>query len=291
MITSPLFSVIIPTYNRGYCLWRAIQSVLSQDYPFFELLIVDDGSIDNTKLVAKQFQKDPRVLFISAKHGGGSYARNVGLQKAKGTLVTYLDSDDCFYPSFLSVMRAFFEKNKQAVFGISNYNRWLELYDADGNLLTTTRYSSQQKETIVLQDYYHWNIRTTGTGLMHKKDVLKKGIKWDEKFFYLEDLDFVMQLGNYFPKGFLHVPVVLHEYVQRYGNDSMCSNASYKDWGRAFEKIYQKHKTDTLMKGQQWYPEKIEKYKKLQKEFEEGRGVPAMYKNFPEYYKRDKGKG
>src|SRR5580704_19397684 len=89
-----LFSIIIPTYNRGYILWKTIQSVQKQVYPYWELLIIDDGSTDDTEKVVAEFQQDPRILYEKRKNSGANKARNYGLEKAKGDLIAYLDSDD-----------------------------------------------------------------------------------------------------------------------------------------------------------------------------------------------------
>lgn len=94
-----------------------------------------------------------------------------------------------------------------------------------------------------------------------------------------------MQLGTLFPKGFLHIPYVLFEYLQQYGGDGVCSNATYGEWAVAFEQIYQRHKDDPLMKGQTWYPKRVKKYKKLQKQVDDGEIPLAVYKYFPQYQK------
>src|SRR4051812_41283328 len=105
----PLFSVIIPTYNRGYILWKTIQDIQNQQYPFFELLIIDDGSTDDTQKVVKQFQKDPRIKYLYKKHSHVSDARNLGKQKSRGEIVTYVDSDEHVYDNYLTTAREYFQ--------------------------------------------------------------------------------------------------------------------------------------------------------------------------------------
>ncbi|NIW46854.1 MAG: glycosyltransferase, partial [Gammaproteobacteria bacterium] len=90
-------SVIIPAYNQGHYLGECVQSVLDQTYPDFEIIIVNDGSTDNTQRVAKSFS-DPRIKYIYQENRGLSGARNTGIRNAIGTYVTYLDSDDLFLP-------------------------------------------------------------------------------------------------------------------------------------------------------------------------------------------------
>ncbi len=280
-----LFSVIIPTYNRGYILWKTIQSVQKQIYPNWELLIIDDESTDDTEKLVAEFQSDPRILYKKLKNGGANKARNYGLEKAKGDFVAYLDSDDYLYENFLSVNFEYFNKYKQAIFSIPNYNRRVELYDEHFQLMDFTDSNSFEKDPMTLADIYLRNVKGSGSGTVHKKIVKEKGLRWDESLTLFEDWDFKMQMGNQFPKGFLYIPYALFEYRQRLGGDGVCSNTSYSEWAEAFEKIYQKHKNDPLMKGQTWYPNRIEKYKKMQNQFDNGEIPPNVYKKFPQYWK------
>lgn len=99
----PNVSVIIPAYNQGHYLSGAIQSVLDQTYQDFEIIVVDDGSTDNTAEVAKSFS-DTRVRYIYQKNGGLSAARNTGIRNSTGSYVTFLDSDDLFFPKHLDTL-------------------------------------------------------------------------------------------------------------------------------------------------------------------------------------------
>lgn len=93
-------SVIIPCYNTGRYLAEAIQSVLDQTYHDFEIIIVDDGSTDDTREVARRFD-DSRVHYIWQANKGLAGARNTGLRAAKGELVAFLDADDTYLPEKL----------------------------------------------------------------------------------------------------------------------------------------------------------------------------------------------
>lgn len=88
-------SVIIPCYNNAAFVGKAVDSLLSQTFPDFEAIIIDDGSTDNTLIAAKDAALgDPRFYFASADHGGVSAARNLGIGIAKGEYIMFLDSDD-----------------------------------------------------------------------------------------------------------------------------------------------------------------------------------------------------
>lgn len=96
----PFFSIILPTYNRANHLDKAIGSVLNQLFGNFELIIVDDGSTDNTREVVERWS-DERIRYFFKENEERSIARNFGISRARGRYVNFLDSDDFFYPHHL----------------------------------------------------------------------------------------------------------------------------------------------------------------------------------------------
>jgi glycosyltransferase involved in cell wall biosynthesis len=108
----PIVSVIIPAYNQDRYLSQAIESVLNQTYPDFELIVIDDGSTDNTAIIAKNYD-DQRVRYIYQENRGLSAARNTGIRYSNGQHITFLDSDDLFLPTKLQLLVTFFEENPQ----------------------------------------------------------------------------------------------------------------------------------------------------------------------------------
>jgi glycosyltransferase involved in cell wall biosynthesis len=109
----PRVSVIIPTYNRADSVMRAVDSVLQQTYRDFELIVVDDGSTDDT---AKRLEDDPdRLTLTVQEHAGVSAARNNGLRLAEGQLIAFLDSDDYWLPEKLAVQVCFFDEHPETM--------------------------------------------------------------------------------------------------------------------------------------------------------------------------------
>jgi glycosyltransferase involved in cell wall biosynthesis len=96
----PYFSVVIPTYNRASFIQAAIDSVLRQSYRDFEIIVVDDGSTDHTESVVRSVLDD-RLRYLRKPNGERGAARNFGTREARGTYVTFLDSDDTVYPHHL----------------------------------------------------------------------------------------------------------------------------------------------------------------------------------------------
>lgn len=104
---APLISVIIPTYNRVNNVGNAINSALAQTYPNIEIIVVDDGSTDNTEDLIKNF---PQVQYVKKPNGGQASARNMGLKHSKGQYIASLDSDDIWHPNFLSTLASKIEE-------------------------------------------------------------------------------------------------------------------------------------------------------------------------------------
>lgn len=115
--TKPLISVYMPTFNRSQMVQRAVASVLSQDYPHFELLIVDDCSSDDTwEVLNRLYGQDSRIrLFRQEKGQGACAARNLAIKAAAGDFVTGLDDDDEFLPHRLSSMMASYDDQYSCV--------------------------------------------------------------------------------------------------------------------------------------------------------------------------------
>lgn len=98
-ISAPLISVIIPTYNRVDTVGNAINSALAQTYTNIEIIVVDDGSTDNTEELIKNF---PTANYVKKPNGGQASARNMGLKHANGKYIASLDSDDIWHPTFIA---------------------------------------------------------------------------------------------------------------------------------------------------------------------------------------------
>lgn len=106
-------SVVIPCYNNGNCVARAIQSALNQTYPPMEVIVVNDGSSDNSEDVITALSS--RIVYLRQNNFGPATARNLGVQHARGNLVTFLDADDYWCPGFLAQCCEFLAEHPEAV--------------------------------------------------------------------------------------------------------------------------------------------------------------------------------
>src|ERR687898_2245292 len=116
----PLVTVVIPCYNQAHFLGEAIESVLSQSYEHFEIIVVDDGSTDETSEVASRYEG---VRLIRQENRGLAGARNRGLEEAKGEYVVFLDADDRLLPGALEAGLGCFEAHPECAFVFGNSRR------------------------------------------------------------------------------------------------------------------------------------------------------------------------
>ncbi len=107
-----MVSIIIPTYNRADLLERAIKSVLAQTFTNWELLIIDDGSTDNTKSIIEKYLSDKRIKYIYQENKGPGAARNNGIRQAGGEFIAFLDSDDSWKTEKIEKQVKILEENK-----------------------------------------------------------------------------------------------------------------------------------------------------------------------------------
>lgn len=126
-----MISVIMPLYNNEIYIVEAIQSVINQTYKDWELIIINDASTDNSKFIVQKFleeEKDNRIVFIDLKENKGvSFARNLGMKKAKGEYISFLDSDDLWDKNFLNEL---YRKIKE-INGKLVYSKFAYFYNGD----------------------------------------------------------------------------------------------------------------------------------------------------------------
>lgn len=130
MIKAPFVSFVIPTYNRAQFLSTAVESVLRQDVGDWELIIMDDGSTDSTEEIVSKFN-DPRIVYVRTPNNERGVARNAGVDLAKGTFVSFIDSDDYILPH--AVRRAMQVAHQHPDWSVFHFG--FEIRDGEGGLL------------------------------------------------------------------------------------------------------------------------------------------------------------
>lgn len=180
----PLVTVITPTYNRGAFLKETILSVLNQNYPNIEYIVLDGQSTDNTSQVVEEFKG--RIIWNSHKNRGEQWAVNKGFSMAKGEIIGVINSDDPLLPGAIKEIVSVMTKNPKL---IGAYPDWIKI-DKKG----------KEIERVVAPDYdFEYMIRMhkmiPGPATFFRKNVIKKLKKRDDRFKYVGDFDFVLRAG------------------------------------------------------------------------------------------------
>ena len=123
----PLVSIIMPTHNRSLFLLEAVDSVLSQSYTNWELIIIADACTDNTNKLIKPYLQDKRISFKETNENlGGAGARNLGLDIAMGEYISFLDDDDVWHQKKIETQLNFLRNNSKTVLVYCNFNQWFQ---------------------------------------------------------------------------------------------------------------------------------------------------------------------
>ena len=260
-------SVVIPTYNRGKDLMRAIDSVLKQTYPVIEILVCDDGSTDNTKELVTAL-KNPMVRWVDCgKNGGPAIPRNMGIKHSNGNWIAFLDSDDTWIDTKLekqiNVIRQY---NSKAV--SANASRIIQGENKGSYLIET-------KKTISLTDLMYVNSIICSSVLINKNLLLQTSLFPEEKkLIAIEDYALWLRVAKL--SHFTYIDEALVNYCDS-PNTSIRTN--YDDSYDIFEIVFSNFKTWLKKENISLsYNEKIE-FKKLQKRIK-NKGIPTTWDLF-----------
>ncbi len=176
---NPLISVMMPTYNNAKYIKQAIESIYAQNYDNIEIIVVDDGSTDNTKEILQQY-KDIKYFYI--EHKGISVARNTALENAKGEYIAFLDSDDYWLPNKLNTQMQYFKDHPDCEIVFTKYENFFE----DEKLKTNKRAMHEKMMEKFLKQYLPSSII--------KKELFEKYGNFDENFSGVEDTEFLYRL-------------------------------------------------------------------------------------------------
>jgi glycosyltransferase involved in cell wall biosynthesis len=230
-----LVSVVIPAYNRAQFIEGAIQSVLTQTYTNLEVIVVDDGSTDNTVPILEEYaRKDPRIRLIQHSHRkGGQAARNTGIHTAQGQWIAFLDSDDQWLPNSLDV-RLQIARSK----GLHVVHS--ECYVLKPGSVQLQRFGHSRLQGNV----YRLLLRRCGTlfpSFLLSKEALTRIGYLDETIVSYQEWDTAIRLAKYYEFAFVQEPTFIYD----------CSSADTisKDLLRTaqgYEQVFLKHRRSIL---------------------------------------------
>lgn len=271
-----MVSVIIPTYNRASLLPRAIESVLGQTFQEFELLVVDDGSTDNTEKVMEAYsKKDARVRYIKQSNSGGpARPKNTGIQRAKGEFIAILDSDDEWMPEKLEFqIKVFSQSNNPKLSVVGCDFLVTENANKKESRYRVPRYGNTLR-ALLMRDYMG-----PGSCMLYKRELFDAIGLFDERLRSGQDREMRIRIAESYDIEFSDAYLV--RYYVGHDNISTALNLELreKDWEYIFKKYKQYYIQDhklwseklrydgtryvllgKLQKGQRRFLESLAKY-------------------------------
>ena len=236
----PYFSIVIPVYNKEKFVVKTIESVLSQKFTDYEIIIVNDGSTDQSEAKISVF-KDNRIKYYSKKNEGVALARNFGIEKATADYICLLDADDYWHPTFLETMHRYSsELPEQKVFAtaieIETKNKTIPAHysiPSTSDFEIVNFFDASQKDCAL------W----TSSVCIHKS-VFEKVGDFDTKIKHGEDTELWIRIGLQFPIVFIRK--ILARYV--YDDKSISRNSNYYFEQYTFDKYAVEEKKNPALK-------------------------------------------
>ncbi len=238
---SPKVSVVIVTYNKADTLGSAIESVLRQTYPNFEILVVDDGSTDDTAHRVKAF--GDRVRYLTKENGGTGSARNLGIAHSGGEYVAFLDGDDLWLPRKLEVQWAAFEKEPSIIAAQCS------AYCVNNDLEVLETRLCDSAQDLLLDFLLFRNLPAFSSAIMIRREIFKTVGGFGVDLVILSDWDMACRLAR---AGTLRsVPDVLVLYRQYPNNQSRDVGIHIESGVRSLTRFFSEPSLDPAIRAQE----------------------------------------
>ncbi len=197
---NPLVSVIIPSFNRGWIVAEAVESVIAQDYHPLEIIVVDDGSTDDTSEKLEPFRE--RIILLRQRNRGVSAARNTGIKKASGEFIAFLDSDDLFMPGKISCQINFFHDNPDAMICQTE-----EIWIRNGKRVNPKK-KHKKLSGMIFEPSLNLCL-VSPSAVMMKKTLFKIKGNFDENLPACEDYDLWLRISSSIPVYLIDTPLII----------------------------------------------------------------------------------
>lgn len=226
-------SVLIPTYNCDAYVHEAINSVLNQTYKNFEIIVVDDGSTDNTKDVLRPYEEKKLITYIYQNNSVPAVARNTGILNSSGDYIAFLDADDLWMPEKLEKMIKKINDKKKFGMVITSVN-FVDLY---GNILRTTNYDQMTEDEI--KEILMERCIVVMSSVLIQREVFEHIGLFDENLTYAEDWDFFYRLAREYRIGIINEPLTVYRVRESsLMRDRAKREKLFNDTFAVVEKIY-----------------------------------------------------
>lgn len=238
---NPLISIIVPIYNTAKYLPRCIDSILNQTYKNLEIILIDDGSTDNSGQLADKYAKnDKRIKVVHQKNGGQSTARNTGIQMAKGEYINFIDSDDEIEPNFVEELFNLYSPKTSVTVCGHQYRRLKE--NTSKNLYQSPlrpRRKHESKKAYVLQLLAKDGRMYSCNNKLFRTTIIKEhSLTFDQKLNFAEDTKFVLDYLKYAKGEIAYTPKPL--YIYNFGTDTSTvktSSTKWQNWQTSYQNL------------------------------------------------------
>jgi len=233
----PLVSVIIPAYNAAAFLPRAVESVLNQTYSNVEIIVVDDGSTDETPELMEDYSDS--VRYIRKENGGVASARNAGIQEARGDYIAHLDADDEWMSDKLECQMALHRSNPELMW---SYTNWVQVDQMTGEKIYRADQVIDNSSGDVLRLIIGRLFIPPSTKVFHREVFEKVGMyDEDELYRHREDLEFSIRVAARYPIGYLERPMVQRYLHDEKVTETMDLDKTLRNHEAIIEEAFQKY--------------------------------------------------
>ncbi|MHB8909192.1 MAG: glycosyltransferase family 2 protein [Syntrophales bacterium] len=229
----PLFSVIIPTFNRSRMLYRALESVSNQSIKDFEVLVCDDGSTDDTREIVASFKNTLNLAYVHEEHWGGpARPRNNGIRAAQGEWICFLDADDWWYPNKL-------EQVHTRISDADVIHHDGDIYSSRGKKLLVKMRSRSLPAPVFIDMMTRGNPFIT-SGICVRKSILDKtdGFLEDKALISVVDFDVWLKISLITDR-FVHIPLSLCGYWK--GEENISATTTHISAHAALFELHREH--------------------------------------------------
>ncbi|MGZ3924051.1 MAG: glycosyltransferase family 2 protein [Flavisolibacter sp.] len=230
--SAPLVSIVMPTYNRAEYILATIKSIQKQTYASWELIIVDDGSDDNTRQIVNQID-DERIKYYFTSHAGMEHSRKMGLEKAKGDYIGFMDSDDLWAPTKLYKQAKYLLGNSQIAFTLTG---GYEFKNLDEPLVFYYKQRTGTSQGDLFVPFFESKVVAATPSLLFRRECLDTVSYSDQSEF--GDVQFILALAKNYKGVVLYEPLLFRRVHN--SNHSLLNRANQHHRGVDLIKFYKK---------------------------------------------------
>ena len=242
-MTSPLISVIIPVFNTGASARSLVERLLQDSYQNLEIILVDDGSTDDSLALLRSL-KSPKVKVFSQPNHGVSAARNLGIEKSHGALLCFIDSDDSVSPQFFSQMSRLMANPNifLAVSGV-RYQKLAKSSIADVYVDNFAPKPGESLKHFVLRSLLHDGRLYPVFNKAFRADLVREAnLRFDESLKFAEDTKFVLDYLKLANNSSPHTIAILPKplYIYNYGTQTSSARrleGNWQNWKKSFQNL------------------------------------------------------